>query len=99
MLWPLLLQVPPDAGAPASCVAVTFDCFTARLGGLPEARLSLAWLSPLGFVDALYLDEDTRVSVGDKGGLFVLRRVAGEAVGAAKMKRSLSCRYEDTQGE
>ena len=76
-------QVPPAAGAPASCVAVTFDSFTARLGGLPEARLSLAWLSPLGYVDTLYLDEDTRVSVGDKGGLFVLRRVAGEAAGAA----------------
>ena len=59
-----------------------FDCFFVRVGGR-EGRLSLAWLSPLGYVDTLYLDEDTRVSVGDKGGLFVLRRVAGEAAGAA----------------
>lgn len=77
-----LLQVPPAGGAAATCVAVRFDAFTARLGGLPEAAVSLGWLRPLGYVDTLYLDEELRVSVGDKGGLFVLRRVAGHGAGA-----------------
>ena len=57
-----------------SCVAVRFDEFTVQAGGLPQLRLSLAWLRPLGYVDTLFLDDDMRVSVGDKGGLFVLRR-------------------------
>ena len=60
-----------------SCVAVTFDRFTVQAGGLPALELPLSWLSPRGYVDTLYLDADMRVSVGDKGGLFVLRRVAG----------------------
>lgn len=66
-----------------SCVAVRFDSFTIRAGpgaaerrGGAEAALPLGWLRPLGYVDTLYLDADTRVSVGDKGGLFVLRRAA-----------------------
>ncbi|PSC69346.1 Plastid lipid-associated fibrillin conserved domain [Micractinium conductrix] len=67
--------------ATPSCVAVRFDSFTARVGGLPEAALSLAWLRPLGYVDTLYLDAEMRISVGDKGGLFVLRRAAGAEVG------------------
>lgn len=66
-----------------SCVAVRFDGFRIRAGaagereGGPEAALPLGWLRPLGFVDTLYLDADMRVSVGDKGGLFVLRRAGG----------------------
>lgn len=63
------LQVSP------TCVAVRFDRFTARVAALPEAAASLAWLRPLGYVDTLYLDSELRVSVGDKGGLFVLRRL------------------------
>lgn len=71
------MQVEPTVpGGAASCVAVRFDRFTAKLGGLPEVVVSLAWLSPLGYVDTLYLDEELRVSLGDKGGLFVLRRKA-----------------------
>ena len=46
----------PAVQATPSCVAVRFDSFTARVGGLPEAALSLAWLRPLGYVDTLYLD-------------------------------------------
>lgn len=61
-----------------SCVAVRFDSFTVRAGALPEAALSLTWLRPLGYVDTLYLDGELRVSVGDKGGLFILSR-AGES--------------------
>jgi hypothetical protein len=56
-------------------VAVRFDRFTARVASLPEVAASLAWLKPLGYVDTLYLDQDFRVSIGDKGGLFVLRRL------------------------
>ncbi|KAL4442487.1 hypothetical protein ABPG77_005071 [Micractinium sp. CCAP 211/92] len=73
----------PASGAAATCVAVRFDSFTVRLGGLPETALSLGWLRPLGYVDTLYLDEELRVSVGDKGGLFVLRRVAERDAAAA----------------
>ncbi len=78
-----LLQVRPASGAAATCVAVRFDSFTVSLGGLPETALSLGWLRPLGYVDTLYLDEELRVSVGDKGGLFVLRRVAERDAAAA----------------
>lgn len=73
-----LLQVDPSPGQPATCVAVRFDRFTVEAGPLPRTELSLAWLRPLGYVATIYLDSDTRVSVGDKGGLFVLRRAAGE---------------------
>ncbi|KAL4447825.1 hypothetical protein ABPG75_005044 [Micractinium tetrahymenae] len=75
--------VQPPGGVAPSCVAVRFDAFTARLGGLPEAALSLGWLRPLGYVDTLYLDQEMRVSVGDKGGLFVLRRVAADGAEAS----------------
>ena len=78
------MQVEPAPSRPASCVAVRFDAFTAQLGGLPPLELSLAWLRPLGYVDTLYLDEDLRVSVGDKGGLFVLRRLEPAAGGAGR---------------
>ena len=73
-----MLQVQPSAASqrPTSCVAVRFDRFTARVGSLPSVELPLDWLQPLGYVDSLYLDEDMRISVGDKGGLFVLRRIA-----------------------
>lgn len=30
--------------------------------------------SPSGYIDTLYLDEDLRVSKGDKGSIFVARR-------------------------
>lgn len=73
--------VEPPAGHPTTCVAVCFDRFTVKVGPLPATELSLAWLRPLGYVDTLYLDEDMRVSVGDKGGLFVLRRAAGDGEG------------------
>lgn len=76
-----LLQVRPASGASATCVAVRFDAFTARLGGLPEAAFSLGWLRPLGYVDTIFLDDEMRVSVGDKGGLFVLRRVINNGAG------------------
>ena len=74
-------QVEPSSpGQPAACVAVRFDRFTVDAGPLPRTELSLAWLRPLGYVATIYLDSDTGVSVGDKGGLFVLRR-AGEGEG------------------
>lgn len=72
------MQVAPAPGQQATCVAVRFDRFTVEAGPLPRTELSLAWLRPLGYVATIYLDGDTRVSVGDKGGLFVLRRAAGE---------------------
>lgn len=74
---PLLQVAPATPGRPIKAVEVRFDSFTVRLGQLPEAALSLAWLRPLGYVGTLYLDEDLRISVGDKGGLFVLRRGGG----------------------
>ena len=76
-------QVAAAPGRPAACVAVRFDRFTAQAGPLPRTELSLAWLRPLGYVSTLYLDEDMRISVGDKGGCFVLRRAAGEGEGDA----------------
>jgi len=69
------------AGAPARLRA-TFKSFVLSWGGgggagaaaaAPPPRLSLplAWLSPVGFVETLFLDETLRVSVGDKGSLFI----------------------------
>lgn len=66
---------PGTGDGPTSCVAVRFDRFTAKVAQLPEAAASLALLKPVGYLDTPFLDSDLRVSVGDKGGLFVLRRV------------------------
>lgn len=80
-------QVAAAPGRPAACVAVRFDRFTVEAGPLPRTELSLAWLRPLGYVATIFLDTDTRISVGDKGGLFVLRRAAGEGEDAPAVGR------------
>ena len=43
---------------------------------LPPSRIPipLGWLSPVGYVDTPYLDEDLRISKGDKGSLFIASR-------------------------
>jgi hypothetical protein len=35
----------------------------------------IAAFSPKGYIDTLYLDEELRISKGDKGSLFIARRV------------------------
>lgn len=66
--------VQPGAPGYGSVLLVTFTGFSLRLAGR-QVALPLDWLSPEGAVDTLYLDEELRVSVGDKGSLFVVRRV------------------------
>ena len=34
-------------------------------------------ISPVGFVDTPYLDEDMRISIGDKGSVFIARKIKG----------------------
>ncbi len=42
----------------------------------PSRRIPipLGWLSPVGYVDTPYLDEELRISRGDKGSLFIAAR-------------------------
>jgi hypothetical protein len=81
------------AGAPARLRAV-FKSFVLSWGGgdgagsaaaappLPRLSLPLAWLSPVGFVETLYLDDALRISVGDKGSLFVAAKQQQQQRGA-----------------
>lgn len=63
---------------PGVRLKVVFTGFQVSVGGAMRLRLPLDWLSPVGFVDTLYLDMTTRVSVGDKGSLFVVRALGAE---------------------
>lgn len=49
--------------------AALHPCFT-------PARIPFAInvFSPSGYIDTLYLDEDLRISKGDKGSIFIARR-------------------------
>lgn len=53
---------------------VEFESFRLFLDGSEILNLSLRFLRPRGFVDTMYINERLRVSVGDKGSLFVARR-------------------------
>lgn len=37
--------------------------------------IPIGWLSPVGYVDTPYLDEELRISRGDKGSIFIAARV------------------------
>lgn len=37
--------------------------------------IPLAWLSPVGYVDTPYLDEELRISRADRGSIFIAARV------------------------
>lgn len=63
-------------GGAAVRLGVVFDSFSVELGRGPRLELPLAWLSPEGYVDTIYLDAGTRVSLGDKCSLFVTQRPA-----------------------
>lgn len=55
-------------------LSVAFESFVLKLGrgGLEKVRVPLTWLGPpTGEVETVYLDESVRISVGDKGGLYI----------------------------
>lgn len=69
--WPFFNQVTADlTPLNAKKVAVKFDCF--RIAGLIPVK---APGRARGELEITYLDEDLRVSRGDKGNLFILKMV------------------------
>ena len=58
----IISVMPPACLLPASC----------------SIPIPLGWLSPVGYVDTPYLDDELRISRGDKGSLFVAARVPPE---------------------
>ena len=62
------LCIPPGP-APA-----TANTIRPSLLSSPRIPIPLGWLSPVGYVDTPYLDEDLRISKGDKGSLFIASR-------------------------
>ena len=55
-------------------LSVAFESFVLKIGrgGLEKVRVPLTWLGPpTGEVETIYLDESVRISVGDKGGLYI----------------------------
>eukprot|EP00898_Chlorokybus_atmophyticus_P005158 jgi/Chlat1/5643/Chrsp369S05396 len=57
-------------GDPTIRCLVTFLSFSIKLGWL-NLSLPLNWISPKGWIDTTYLDDDLRISRGDKGSVFV----------------------------
>ncbi|KAK9814967.1 hypothetical protein WJX73_003488 [Symbiochloris irregularis] len=55
-------------------VDVAFTAFVVKVGALPRLRIPLNWISPKGWVDTTYVDEEVRVGRGDKGSVFVTVR-------------------------
>ena len=62
-----LCMPPGPAPAPANTIRPS-------LLSSPRIPIPLGWLSPVGYVDTPYLDEDLRISKGDKGSLFIASR-------------------------
>lgn len=53
-------------------LSVAFECFVLKVKGLEKVIVPLKWLGPpTGEVETVYLDESVRISVGDKGGLYI----------------------------
>ncbi|KAG2451965.1 hypothetical protein HYH02_003738 [Chlamydomonas schloesseri] len=65
-------QMPP--GAPKQRLRATFTSFDLLVDGEKRLSLPLSLLNPVGYVDTPYLDEDLRISIGDKGSVFIAAR-------------------------
>ncbi|GAB4816233.1 hypothetical protein N2152v2_003279 [Parachlorella kessleri] len=76
-----------QTGGKSVRLRVTFKDFTIQVGDGPKLALPLSWLSPVGYVDTLYLDEQVRISVGDKGSLFVVTRLPHGTSGSSSSKQ------------
>ncbi|KAG0613090.1 hypothetical protein M758_6G075900 [Ceratodon purpureus] len=55
-------------------VDVTFDSFVLKIGSIAFPSVSLSWISPKGWIETTYLDENFRIGRGDKGSIFVAAR-------------------------
>lgn len=55
-------------------VDVTFDSFILKIGSVTFPSVSLSWISPKGWIETTYLDENFRIGRGDKGSIFVAAR-------------------------
>lgn len=55
----------------------TFLTADLRWGGFLRIPFPIGAFRPTGWVDTVYLDDDVRVSTGDKGSVFVARRARG----------------------
>lgn len=64
-----------DGAVASSRIKAVFESFELRWGRNVRLALPLTWLNPTGFVDTLYLDKAMRISVGDKGSVFVALKV------------------------
>jgi hypothetical protein len=53
----------------------TLHLFATSWCSLRSIPVPIGWLSPVGYVETPYLDEDFRISTGDKGSLFIAARV------------------------
>lgn len=60
----------------------TFTTAGLRLGERLSVPFPIGAFRPTGWVDTLYLDDDVRVSTGDKGSVFVARRARGGGGGS-----------------
>lgn len=65
---------PEDDPTAGRRLLATFTSFTLTWDKRPRLSFSLKWLKPTGFIDTLFLDEELRISRGDKGSIFVARR-------------------------
>jgi len=61
----------------------TFLTADLRWGGVLRVPFPIGIFRPTGWVDTLFLDEDVRVSTGDKGSVFVARRQRGGGGGGS----------------
>ncbi|GIL48202.1 hypothetical protein Vafri_4887 [Volvox africanus] len=67
-----IVEGPP--GQPRQRLRATFTSFDLLLDGRRRLSLPLSFLNPVGFVDTPYLDEEIRISIGDKGSIFIAAR-------------------------
>ncbi|KXZ47684.1 hypothetical protein GPECTOR_33g566 [Gonium pectorale] len=65
-------QVTP--GSPRQRLRATFTSFDLLVDGERRLSLPLSLLNPVGYVDTPYLDDELRISIGDKGSLFIAAR-------------------------
>ncbi|GLI69469.1 hypothetical protein VaNZ11_014087 [Volvox africanus] len=68
-----VVEGPP--GQPRQRLRATFTSFVVLLDGQRRLSLPLSFLNPqVGYVDTPYLDEEIRISIGDKGSIFIAAR-------------------------
>lgn len=63
----------PDRGRVR--LSVTFTSFVLSVADKFKITVPLSLFNPQGWVDTLYLDDDTRIVLGDKGTIFVTSRI------------------------